>query len=160
MACGPASRQPSLWAAAQCAPASPRTGATARTGCERACGCQSEPAASSLLLLSLLWLSSRLLQPCVPRVIITICSREGLGMAGGARKGLKRDWQCRHTIEAAHTQWKQFLLEAPEYPSAQFRGRGIVILAGSLQYMVPAWVNVVSLRRAGDLLCIRYAFHC
>lgn len=56
---------------------------------------------------------------------------------------------CRHAIEAAKVQWRQFLLEAPDYPSGHFQGKGVVILAGNLHYMVPAWVNVVSLRRAG-----------
>jgi hypothetical protein len=31
-----------------------------------------------------------------------------------------------------------------------FEGRGVVILAGRLQYMVPAWINVHMLRRTGD----------
>lgn len=49
--------------------------------------------------------------------------------------------------------WKRFLLEAPEYPGGFFRERGIAILAGGPFYMVPAWVNIKMLRRAGEI-CI------
>ena len=53
----------------------------------------------------------------------------------------------------AQGQWQRFLLEAPEYPQGIFQGKGIVILAGGPQYLVPAWVNVRMLRKAGKLAC-------
>ena len=49
----------------------------------------------------------------------------------------------------AQTQWRTFLREAPAFPAGNFEGRGIVILAGGLTYMVPAWVNVHMLRKTG-----------
>ena len=49
----------------------------------------------------------------------------------------------------AQTQWRTFLRESPAYPVDGFSGRGIVILAGGLTYMVPAWVNIHMLRRTG-----------
>ena len=49
----------------------------------------------------------------------------------------------------AQTQWRTFLRESPAYPPEAFEGRGIVILAGGLTYMVPAWVNIHMLRRTG-----------
>ena len=49
----------------------------------------------------------------------------------------------------AQTQWRTFLRESPAYPAEGFAGRGIVILAGGLTYMVPAWVNIHMLRRTG-----------
>lgn len=49
----------------------------------------------------------------------------------------------------AQTQWRTFLRESPAYPTEGFGGRGIVILAGGLTYMVPAWVNIHMLRRTG-----------
>ena len=49
----------------------------------------------------------------------------------------------------ARSQWEAFLEAAPPYPPGMFRGRGIVILAGRLQYLVPAWVNVHLLRKSG-----------
>ena len=52
----------------------------------------------------------------------------------------------------AQTQWRTFLRESPAYPTEGFAGRGIVILAGGLTYMVPAWVNIHMLRRTGQLL--------
>ena len=52
-------------------------------------------------------------------------------------------------MRLAHGQWQRFLLEAPEYPHGVFHGKGIVILAGGPQYLVPAWVNVRMLRMAG-----------
>ena len=57
---------------------------------------------------------------------------------------------CRRHIDTAKAQWRHFLLESPDYPARLFAGQGVVILAGDIQYMVPAWVNVVSLRRAGE----------
>ena len=69
------------------------------------------------------------------------------------------DCNRRHAIETAKEQWRRFLLDAPDYPAGQFEGRGVVILAGSLQYMVPAWVNVVSLRRAGVQIFISSSVH-
>ena len=55
----------------------------------------------------------------------------------------------------AQTQWQTFLRESPAYPGEGFAGRGIVILAGGLTYMVPAWVNVHMLRRTGEIECMR-----
>ena len=52
----------------------------------------------------------------------------------------------------AQTQWRTFLRESPAYPTEGFAGRGIAILAGGLTYMVPAWVNIHMLRRAGQPL--------
>ena len=49
----------------------------------------------------------------------------------------------------AQTQWRTFLRQSPAYPLDDFSGRGIVILAGGLTYMVPAWVNIHMLRRTG-----------
>ena len=55
----------------------------------------------------------------------------------------------REDIMRAQTQWRTFLRESPAYPAEGFAGRGIVILAGGLTYMVPAWVNIHMLRRTG-----------
>lgn len=55
----------------------------------------------------------------------------------------------REDIQAAQDQWRHFLAEAPPFPATMFRGRGIVILAGGLTYMVPAWANIHMLRRTG-----------
>ena len=52
----------------------------------------------------------------------------------------------------AQTQWRTFLRESPAYPPEAFEGQGIVILAGGLTYMVPAWVNIQMLRRTGAIL--------
>ena len=49
----------------------------------------------------------------------------------------------------AQTQWRTFLRESPAYPLEAFEGRGIVILAGGLTYMVPTWVNIHMLRKTG-----------
>lgn len=54
----------------------------------------------------------------------------------------------------AQTQWRTFLRESPAYPPDAFEGRGIVILAGGLTYMVPAWVNIHMLRRTGVSLTL------
>ena len=56
----------------------------------------------------------------------------------------------RKDIERARSQWQTFLSAAPAYPVGMFEGRGVVILAGRLQYMVPAWINVHMLRRTGE----------
>ena len=56
---------------------------------------------------------------------------------------------CREDIRAAREQWQRYVAEAPEYPAGMFQGRGIVILAGGLTYMVPSWVNIHMLRRSG-----------
>lgn len=45
---------------------------------------------------------------------------------------------------------------APAYPADMFEGRGIVILAGGLTYLVPAWVNIQMLRRTGRGLTLQY----
>lgn len=52
-------------------------------------------------------------------------------------------------VRSAQAQWQHFMLEAPEYPRGFFSGKGIAILGGGPQYMVPAWVNVHMLRAAG-----------
>lgn len=52
----------------------------------------------------------------------------------------------------AQTQWRTFLRESPAYPPKAFEGQGVVILAGGLTYMVPAWVNIHMLRRTGAIL--------
>lgn len=58
----------------------------------------------------------------------------------------------RHDVQRAQQQWRAFLAEAPAYPQGLFSGRGVVILSGSLQYMVPAWVNLHMLRLTGKRL--------
>ena len=58
----------------------------------------------------------------------------------------------------ARGQWQRFLLEAPEYPMGVFQGRGIAILAGGPQYLVPAWVNIRMLRAAGGLAIVCCVF--
>jgi alpha 1,2-mannosyltransferase len=57
----------------------------------------------------------------------------------------------------AQTQWRTFLRESPAYPVKGFSGRGIVILAGGLTYMVPAWVNIHMLRKTGFLATAHHA---
>ena len=57
---------------------------------------------------------------------------------------------CSEVVLAARTHWQQFMKEAPGYPRTLFKGRGIAILGGGPQYMVPAWVNVHMLRAAGE----------
>lgn len=54
-------------------------------------------------------------------------------------------------MQRAQQQWRAFLAEAPAYPESGFSGRGVVILSGSLPYMVPAWVNLHMLRLTGEL---------
>ncbi|DBB17802.1 TPA: hypothetical protein ACH3X3_002830 [Trebouxia sp. C0006] len=81
----------------------------------------------------------------------------------GAR-GASRDWvrdgvrMQREDIMRAQTQWRTFLRESPAYPVEGFSGRGIVILAGGLTYMVPAWVNIHMLRRTGCTLPVEMFF--
>ena len=65
---------------------------------------------------------------------------------------VKAEKPCREDIAEARRQWQAFMAEAPPYPATAFAGRGIVILAGGLTYMVPAWVNIHLLRRTGMLL--------
>jgi hypothetical protein len=55
----------------------------------------------------------------------------------------------RHDVQRAQQQWRAFLAEAPAYPQGLFSGRGVAILSGGLQYMVPAWVNLHMLRLTG-----------
>jgi hypothetical protein len=52
-------------------------------------------------------------------------------------------------IHAIQSQWRAFASNSPEYPSGMFHAKGIVILAGGLTYMVPAWVNLRMLRLTG-----------
>ena len=59
----------------------------------------------------------------------------------------------RRDIDRAKQQWQTFMAAAPPYPEGVFRGRGIAILAGGGQYMVPAWVNIHMLRRTGRCDC-------
>ena len=59
-------------------------------------------------------------------------------------------FQRRKDIARARGQWQAFLTAAPEFRTDMFNGRGIVILAGRLQYMAPAWINIHMLRRTGD----------
>ena len=53
---------------------------------------------------------------------------------------------------AIREQWQSFMSKSPEMPADMFHGKGIVILAGGLTYMVPAWVNIHMLRRTGERL--------
>lgn len=58
---------------------------------------------------------------------------------------------CRTDLRLIREQWQSFIGKAPPYPAETFHGKGIVILAGGLTYMVPAWVNIQMLRRTGRL---------
>ena len=60
---------------------------------------------------------------------------------------------CSEIVHAARAQWQHFMTEAPDYPRNFFKGRGIAILGGGPQYMVPAWVNVHMLRATGKYAC-------
>jgi len=67
-----------------------------------------------------------------------------------------RDWVRdgarlpKRAVASAAAHLAAFRRAAPPYPGEPaFAGRGVVILAGGLTYMVPAWVNVAMLRRAG-----------
>ena len=64
--------------------------------------------------------------------------------------------QRRKDIARARGQWEAFLAAAPKHAADMFSGRGIVILAGRLPYMAPAWINVHMLRRTGGRFCHDY----
>lgn len=81
-----------------------------------------------------------------------------------AARGASADWvregyrMPREDIMRAQTQWRTFLRGSPAYPSDDFAGQGVVILAGGLTYMVPAWVNIHMLRRTGCTLPVEMFF--
>lgn len=52
-------------------------------------------------------------------------------------------------MQRAQQQWRAFMVEAPPYPENDVGGRGVVILSGTLPYMVPSWVNIHVLRLTG-----------
>lgn len=61
------------------------------------------------------------------------------------------------TIESAAalaSDWIAAELPKQSYPADQFSGRGVVIAAGGLKYLVPAWVCVRALRHVGCTLPI------
>ncbi len=74
------------------------------------------------------------------------------------------DWVARgermaeKDVAAARTQWRSFVEGAPQYPRGTFSGRGIVTTGGGLRYMVPVWVSINMLRRAGCTLPIEVWF--
>eukprot|EP00854_Cymbomonas_tetramitiformis_P009180 gene9180-10880_t len=49
----------------------------------------------------------------------------------------------------AKAQWQRFVASTPPYPTALFTGRGIVMCAGGVKYMVPALANIFVLRTIG-----------
>lgn len=58
------------------------------------------------------------------------------------------------TVSRARAALDGFLSAVPSYPSAAFKGRGIVFVGGGLRYLVPAWIGVHMLRAAGCTLPI------
>jgi alpha 1,2-mannosyltransferase len=82
-----------------------------------------------------------------------------------------RDWVAEGLrlppadVSAAAAALAAFRSSAPPYPSSNssassftYAGRGVVILGGGLTYMVPAWVALHMLRRAGSSLPVEVWF--
>lgn len=59
------------------------------------------------------------------------------------------------TAAATAEKWIAEQLPRRRYPEAKFSGRGVVIAAGGLRYLVPAWVCVRALRHVGCELPIQ-----
>ncbi|KAK9798888.1 hypothetical protein WJX73_001325 [Symbiochloris irregularis] len=77
----------------------------------------------------------------------------------GARDWVKEGLRMpKRDTDRAQQQWQLFMATAPSYPEGMFRGKGITILAGGGQYMVPAWVNIHMLRRTGCMLPVEMFF--